>query len=38
MGRTCGTYGGGAYRALVGKSEEGDHFEDPGIGEMIKLK
>jgi hypothetical protein len=40
MGRTCGTYGErkGAYRALVGKPEEGDHFEDPGVDGRIILK
>jgi hypothetical protein len=40
MGRTCGTYGGrrGAYRALVGKPEEGDHLEDPDVDGRIILK
>ena len=28
----------GAYRVLVGKSEERNHIKDPGVDEMIILK
>jgi hypothetical protein len=28
----------GAYRALVGKPEGGDHLEDPGVDGRITLK
>jgi hypothetical protein len=40
MGRTCGAHGEkrGACRALVGKPEERNHLEDPGIDGRIILK
>jgi hypothetical protein len=40
MGWACSTYGerGGTSRVLVGKSEEGDYLEYPGIDWMIILK
>jgi hypothetical protein len=28
----------GAYRALMGKPEGGDHLEDPGVNRRIILK
>jgi hypothetical protein len=30
--------GRGVYRILVGRSEDGDHLEDPGIDGRIILK
>ena len=41
MGRACSTRMGarrGVYRVLVGKPEEGDHLEDPGLDKRIILK
>ena len=40
MGRAYSTYGErrGAYSVLVGKPEEGDHFEDPDTDGRIILK
>jgi len=35
---SLGTYGEGAYRVLMGKPEESDHLEDPGIEGRIILK
>jgi hypothetical protein len=39
MGRACSTYWkkGGAYRVLVGKLREGDHFIDPDVDGRIIL-
>jgi hypothetical protein len=40
VGGACSTYGEGrgAYRILVGRPEEGDHLEDPGVDGRIILK
>jgi hypothetical protein len=40
MGGTCSTYGErrGVYRALVGKPEERERLEDPGVNGRIILK
>jgi hypothetical protein len=40
MGWACGTYGEtrGAYRVLVGRPREGDHFEGLGADGRIILK
>ena len=39
--RACSTYGvesRGVYRVLVGKSEKGDHLEDPDLGGRIMVR
>ena len=40
VGGACSTYGEKrvAYRVLVGKPEERDHLEDPGVDERIILR
>jgi len=41
IGGACSTYGvesRGVYRVLVGKSEKGDHLEDPDLGGRIMVR